>query len=155
MNIVRTVADVRHALRPRDVRAPIGFVPTMGALHAGHASLLRQARAESRTVVASIFVNPKQFNDPSDLARYPRTEEADAQVAAEAGVDVLFVPPVSEIFPVDFSTSLSMAGPALGFEGDASPRPLRRRRPGLSEALQHRGSRLRRTSVRRMRSRSP
>jgi pantoate--beta-alanine ligase len=121
VNLVRTVAALTRALHPRERQSPIGFVPTMGALHAGHASLFRQARAESRTVVASIFVNPKQFNDPSDLARYPRCEDADVRVAVDAGVDLLFVPPASEIYPVDLATKVSVAGPALGWEGAQRP----------------------------------
>src|ERR1700724_733339 len=77
----------------------IGFVPTMGALHEGHISLMRRARAESDVVVASIFVNPLQFAPTDDLARYPRNLEADAALAAEAGVDHLFAPDVAEMYP--------------------------------------------------------
>ena len=77
----------------------VGLVPTMGAFHAGHHSLMRAAREEQDSVVVSLFVNPAQFNDSHDLAAYPRTEANDAAEAAELGVDVLFAPPVSEIYP--------------------------------------------------------
>jgi pantoate--beta-alanine ligase len=117
MNIVRTIADVRAALAPHRRRSPIGFVPTMGALHEGHATLFRAARREAAHVVASVFVNPTQFDDPRDLAAYPRQEAADARVAAEAGVDILFVPDGDEIYPERFTTTVSVGGPAHGFEG--------------------------------------
>jgi pantoate--beta-alanine ligase len=117
MTIVRTVADLRAALAPHRRTPPIAFVPTMGALHEGHAALFRAARRESAHVVASIFVNPTQFDDPRDLAAYPRQEAIDAQLAAEAGVDTLFVPDGDEIYPESFATTVSVGGPAEGFEG--------------------------------------
>jgi pantoate--beta-alanine ligase len=120
MRTVRTVAELREALaEPRRAGRTIGLVPTMGALHEGHAALLERARAESDVVVMSLFVNPAQFNEAADLAAYPRTEEADAQIAAGAGVDVLFAPPVEEVYPDGFATTVKVAGPALGLEGDA------------------------------------
>lgn len=82
-----------------DAVATVGFVPTMGALHEGHATLVRQARAENDVVAASVFVNPLQFGDPADLENYPRTLEADLEVLAEAGCDVVFAPSVEQMYP--------------------------------------------------------
>lgn len=110
MIVVRTVADLRSALRDRRA-GTIGFVPTMGALHEGHVSLLRAARAHDDTLVLSIFVNPAQFDEQSDLAAYPRTEAADLAVAEEAGVDVVFAPDATEMYPPGFSTTVSVTGP--------------------------------------------
>jgi pantoate--beta-alanine ligase len=93
----------------------------MGALHAGHRALFHAARVEADVVVASIFVNPAQFNDPLDLANYPRSEHADAALAASAGVDLLFVPEVREIYPDGHATTLDLAGAALGYEGGHRP----------------------------------
>lgn len=100
MNVLRTIAEMRA--HPRT--GSVGLVPTMGALHAGHVALFEAAREECDTVVASLFVNPAQFSEDADLAAYPRDEEADAALAAEAGVDLLFAPPVEEIYPPGFST---------------------------------------------------
>jgi pantoate--beta-alanine ligase len=121
MKIVRTVAALRHTLDTRPTRGTVGFVPTMGALHEGHVALIRAARSASSFVVISIFVNPKQFNDMGDLSRYPRQESRDAELADEAGADVLFVPDVEEIYPGDHATNVHVAGPALGYEGDHRP----------------------------------
>jgi pantoate--beta-alanine ligase len=121
MKTVGRVADLRAALAPIRAAGRVGFVPTMGALHEGHISLFRQARAECATVVASVFVNPRQFDDPSDLAAYPRQEARDERLALEAGVDILFVPPVSEIYPDGHVTVVQVSGPALGFEGARRP----------------------------------
>ena len=109
MIVVRTVADLRAALRDRRGGA-IGFVLTMGALHEGHVSLLRAARAENDTLVLSIFVNPAQFDEQSDLAAYPRTEAADLAIADDAGVDVVFAPDAAEVYPPGFSTVVSVTG---------------------------------------------
>ena len=110
MIVVRTVADLRAVLR--ESRAGrIGFVATMGALHEGHASLLRAARTDSDTVVMSIFVNPTQFDGQADLAAYPRTEEADLALAAAEGVDVVFAPSAGEMYPAGFATTVSVTGP--------------------------------------------
>ena len=98
MKTYRTIEDVRAALEPRRT-GTIGLVPTMGALHAGHLSLIAAARAECATVVMSLFVNPTQFGEQADLASYPRDEQADAAVAAEAGVDLLFAPAASSSEP--------------------------------------------------------
>jgi pantoate--beta-alanine ligase len=119
---VRTVADVREALRePRRRGERIGLVPTMGAFHAGHLALLEAARGASDLVVVSLFVNPSQFNAADDLARYPRDEEADARAAAEAGVDLLFVPPASEMYPDGFDTWVDPGVLGTILEGAARP----------------------------------
>ncbi|WP_019179725.1 pantoate--beta-alanine ligase [Microbacterium yannicii] len=110
MIIVRTVSDLRTALRERR-DTPVGLVPTMGALHEGHLTLVRAARAENRTVVMSIFVNPTQFDEQADLAAYPRTEDRDAALAAEAGVDIVFAPDAAEMYPTGFATTVRIAGP--------------------------------------------
>jgi pantoate--beta-alanine ligase len=119
MEIVRTVRDLRAVLRPVRCdatlphRGSVGLVPTMGALHEGHLSLCRAARAENDVVVMSIFVNPTQFNDAADLAAYPREEAADAAMAAEAGVDVLFAPAAAEVYPPGFSATVELHGPIV------------------------------------------
>jgi pantoate--beta-alanine ligase len=103
VKVRRTVADVRAELEP--LRAgSIGLVPTMGALHEGHLSLLRTARAECDTVVMSLFVNPAQFSEAADLSSYPRDEERDLAVAEQAGVDVVFAPAQDEMYPPGFQT---------------------------------------------------
>jgi pantoate--beta-alanine ligase len=118
MNTVRTVADLRAALRParRDERT-IGLVPTMGALHDGHLSLIRHARATCDEVVVSLFVNPAQFNETADLAAYPRNEARDAALAAEAGADLLFAPDVPEVYPAGFATTVRVVGLTEAMEG--------------------------------------
>jgi pantoate--beta-alanine ligase len=117
MRIVRTVGELRDAVAgPRREGRTIGLVPTMGALHEGHAELLRRARADNDVVVMSLFVNPAQFDDAGDLAAYPRTEEADAAIARAEGVDLIFAPPPAEVYPPGFATTVSVAGPALGLE---------------------------------------
>jgi pantoate--beta-alanine ligase len=103
MRVCRTIEEIRAALGARR-DGSIGLVPTMGALHAGHVSLLHAARAECETVVMSLFVNPAQFGEAGDLARYPRDEERDLAQAAEAGVDLVFAPTTDEIYPPGFQT---------------------------------------------------
>ena len=98
MKVFHTVKELRSALDGCDPTG-IGFVPTMGALHAGHRSLVERARTENATVVVSVFVNPTQFNDKNDLVRYPRTPEADARLLEEAGADYVLMPSVEEIYP--------------------------------------------------------
>jgi pantoate--beta-alanine ligase len=118
VKIARTVDEVRSALR--DARAhgrAIGFVPTMGAFHAGHLSLMRRARAACGFVVVSLFVNPTQFNEAADLAAYPRDEAGDAAMAAAEGVDLLFAPPVDEIYPAGDSTVVEVHGLTEMLEG--------------------------------------
>src|ERR1700704_1999821 len=118
MRIVRTVQDVRAALaQPRLERRVIGLVPTMGAFHEGHLSLMRRARSECDVVVVSLFVNPAQFNESGDLEAYPRDEARDAAQASELGVDFLFAPSVQEIYPPGFATSVSVAGVTEVLEG--------------------------------------
>ncbi|HEX2102107.1 MAG TPA: pantoate--beta-alanine ligase [Solirubrobacteraceae bacterium] len=118
MRTVRTVAAVREALRaPRREARTIGLVPTMGALHEGHLSLIRAARAASDVVVVSLFVNPTQFNDPADLDSYPRDEARDAGLAQRAGADLLFAPPVAEVYPEGFATTVRVAGLTEHLEG--------------------------------------
>jgi pantoate--beta-alanine ligase len=121
MKIVRAIADLRACLASRRLLGPVGLVPTMGALHVGHVSLFDQARRETTTVVATVFVNPTQFNDPRDLALYPRPEAEDARLSASAGVDVLFIPTADEMYPKGYATSVHVDGAALGFEGDHRP----------------------------------
>ena len=118
MRILHTVAELRAALaQPRRAGDRIGLVPTMGALHEGHLSLMRCARADCDLVVVSLFVNPAQFNEPSDLASYPRDEHRDALLAADAGVDLLFAPEPDELYPAGFATTVSVAGLTDTLEG--------------------------------------
>jgi pantoate--beta-alanine ligase len=115
---VRTIAELRAALvAPRRAGATIGLVPTMGAFHDGHLSLMRRAREECDEVVVSLFVNPTQFDEPTDLAAYPRSEELDAGRAADVGVDYLFAPAADEVYPAGFSTTVSVAGLTETLEG--------------------------------------
>ncbi|WEG09258.1 pantoate--beta-alanine ligase [Microbacterium horticulturae] len=111
MQTLRTVAEVRavvHATRERG--GTVGLVPTMGAFHEGHLSLMRAARDAHDLVVVSLFVNPTQFGPSEDLAAYPRDEHRDARLAAQAGADVLFTPPVGEVYPDGYATSIHVAG---------------------------------------------
>jgi pantoate--beta-alanine ligase len=121
MRWVWTVPELRASLSHAKSGRRIGFVPTMGALHAGHVSLFRVARLECDVVVASIFVNPTQFDAAADLAAYPRQEDRDGEIAAEAGVDVLFVPAAGEVYRPGHATAIRVGGAALGFEGDHRP----------------------------------
>lgn len=100
MKIIDTVAALQLAVtEAKQQGLSVGLVPTMGALHEGHASLIRQCVAENQLTVVSVFVNPTQFNDPKDLQHYPRTFEADAQLIASLGGDIVFAPSVEEIYP--------------------------------------------------------
>ncbi|GAA1203712.1 pantoate--beta-alanine ligase [Microbacterium maritypicum] len=111
MRILRTIPEVRAAIREARVRGSmIGLVPTMGAFHDGHLSLMRAARAASDLVVVSLFVNPTQFGANEDLSAYPRDEARDAALAEAAGVDILFAPAPSEIYPEGFATNIHVAG---------------------------------------------
>lgn len=106
MRVVRTIG----ALRAARAEGRVGFVPTMGALHDGHLSLLQAARAENDTVVLSIFVNPTQFTESSDLAAYPRDEERDLALAERAGVDIVFAPDATELYPEGYATTVQVTG---------------------------------------------
>ena len=119
MQIVRTRAELRTVLAA--ATRPIGLVPTMGWLHDGHASLVDRARAESATVVVSIFVNPRQFGQSADFARYPRNEARDLAVCEASGVDVVFAPSVDEVYPPGFDTRVVVGAIAGPLEGAARP----------------------------------
>jgi pantoate--beta-alanine ligase len=101
--------------------AVVGVVPTMGALHDGHLSLARSAKADCDRVIVTIFVNPKQFNNPEDLARYPRTEDTDARLLARVGVDAIFAPPQEVVYPPGFASSVAVGGVAEPLEGAMRP----------------------------------
>ncbi len=112
MQIIRRLEALRAVLTEYSLAGePVALVPTMGALHAGHMALVDAARRRAARVVVSIFVNPMQFAPGEDLARYPRREAADAQMLSDAGIDILWAPPVEEIYPAGFATSVSVAGP--------------------------------------------
>ncbi|MGH2871755.1 MAG: pantoate--beta-alanine ligase [Solirubrobacteraceae bacterium] len=118
MITVREIATLRAELAPdRRAGRSIGLVPTMGALHDGHLSLIRAAREQTDVVVVSLFVNPAQFDDADDLTRYPRDERRDAELAAELGVAYLFAPAVEEIYPPGFATAVRVRGVSEGLEG--------------------------------------
>ena len=117
--VVRTRAGLRAAL---DAAArPIGLVPTMGWLHDGHRALMARARAENATAVVSIFVNPRQFGDPADLAQYPRSEARDLAICEAEGVDLVFAPSVEEVYPPGFDTVVAVGSIARPLEGAARP----------------------------------
>jgi pantoate--beta-alanine ligase len=112
MRTIRSVRELRTYVRQaRAAGRSIGLVPTMGALHEGHVSLIRAAHARNDETIVSLFVNPRQFGDAGDLAAYPRTEAEDAATAADAGAQVLFVPSVDEVYPDGFSTEIRISGP--------------------------------------------
>ena len=117
--VIRTRAELRAALA--DARRPIGLVPTMGWLHDGHTSLIERSRAETATTVVSIFVNPRQFGEATDFTRYPRNEARDLATCEAAGVDLVFAPPVEEVYPPGFDTVVSVGAIARPLEGAARP----------------------------------
>jgi pantoate--beta-alanine ligase len=121
MKTLHTIAELRDALDPLRGAGTIGLAPTMGALHEGHTALFDAARGECETVVATIFVNPAQFADPTDLERYPRAGEQDLDIAAAAGVDLLFAPAAAELYPPGFATWIEPEGAAAGLEGEYRP----------------------------------
>jgi pantoate--beta-alanine ligase len=118
--VARTITDLEEALGSRR-DGSIGLVPTMGAFHEGHLSLFRAAREESETVVVSLFVNPAQFANGEDLARYPRNEQRDLQLAEEIGVDLVFVPGADEMYPPGFQTWVEVEELGRGLEGEFRP----------------------------------
>ena len=119
MKTVRTVRELRDSLAAeRRAGRTIGLVPTMGSFHGGHLSLMERAREDCDVVVVSLFVNPTQFGIGEDLAAYPRDEARDIELAADAGVDVLFTPPVEEVYPDGFDVTVSVGGLTSILEGD-------------------------------------
>ena len=119
MRPIRSIADVHAALQgSRRAGRVIGLVPTMGALHEGHLSLLRRARQQCDVVVMSLFVNPAQFNEAADLVSYPRDEERDLALAEREGVDFVFAPSADEMYPPGFATTVSVAGLTEPLEGE-------------------------------------
>jgi pantoate--beta-alanine ligase len=123
MRTVSTVAELRKLLAPeRRAGRSIGLVPTMGFFHDGHLSLMRRARADNEVVVVSLFVNPAQFAPGEDFAAYPRDERRDTELAEAEGVDILFSPPVEEVYPEGFDTIVSVGGLTDTLEGDEAQR---------------------------------
>ena len=121
VNLVTNLAEWRAIRTAIDPRVQIGFVPTMGALHPGHAALFRRSATECEVTVASIFVNPAQFNQPADLAAYPRTLEADRAVAQAAGVSYLIVPSTAEIYPDGYRYRMVETERSRTLEGEFRP----------------------------------
>ncbi|MEY4983284.1 MAG: hypothetical protein RIR62_1550 [Pseudomonadota bacterium] len=120
--ILRTVAELRAVVRGWKAEGHVvGVVPTMGALHDGHLSLARRAKAECGRVITTIFVNPKQFNNPDDLKKYPRSEDADAALLRWVGVEVVFAPAPEEVYPAGFVTTVSVGGVSEPLEGALRP----------------------------------
>ncbi len=117
--VVRTRDELRAALggAPR----PVGLVPTMGWLHEGHRALMRRAREDNATTVVTIFVNPRQFNEASDYTRYPRAEDRDLAICEEERVDLVFAPPVEEVYPPGFDSVVSVGAVSRPLEGAARP----------------------------------
>lgn len=120
--IIRTVAELRPIVRGWKAAGDmVGVVPTMGALHEGHLSLARAGKRECERVITTIFVNPKQFNNPDDLKKYPRTEEADVALLSSVGVDVVFIPHAEDVYPDGFITTVSVGGVSEPLEGRMRP----------------------------------
>ncbi len=120
--LLRRVDDLRAAVRGwKAAGQMVGVVPTMGALHAGHISLVQAAKAGCDRVIVTIFVNPTQFNRPEDLAKYPRTEDADLAMLTAAGVDAVFAPPPDEVYPDGFTTKIHIGGVSGPLEGERRP----------------------------------
>jgi len=119
---IRTIAWMKQAARQARAESRIiGFVPTMGALHAGHTALVQRAKQDCSLVIASIFVNPKQFGPKEDFTKYPRTIEADSEKFSAAGVDTLFLPEAPEIYPAGFATYVTVEGLSDRLEGRSRP----------------------------------
>lgn len=121
-DIIREVSSLRDRVKHwKAAGKSVGVVPTMGALHEGHLSLVRAALSDCDHVIVTIFVNPKQFNNPDDLKKYPRTEDADAALLAPLGIDVIFAPMPPEVYPDGFVTTVSVAGISGPLEGAHRP----------------------------------
>jgi pantoate--beta-alanine ligase len=122
MAVARSVASLRQTVGEwRTAGQRVGLVPTMGAIHAGHLALVRAAQAECDRVVASLFVNPKQFGPSEDFAAYPRDEATDRAAFARGGVDLVFAPTVAEMYPAGFVTAVQVGGPSEGMDGAHRP----------------------------------
>ena len=119
IRVLRTRAELRAALA--EAERPVGLVPTMGWLHEGHRSLMRRARAENATTVATIFVNPRQFNEAADFRGYPRDEERDIGICEAEGMDIVWIPETDEVYPPGFDTSVRVGAVAEPLEGAARP----------------------------------
>ena len=119
IRVLRTRADLRNALAT--VARPLGLVPTMGWLHDGHRSLMRRARTDNATTIATVFVNPRQFNEAADYQRYPRNEARDLAICADEGIDLVFAPGVDEVYAPGFDTIVSVGALARPLEGAARP----------------------------------
>ena len=119
MQVLRSRRELRAALA--DVDRPLGLIPTMGWLHEGHRSLMQRARADNATAIATIFVNPRQFNEAADYQRYPRNEARDLEICADEGIDLVFAPGVDEVYPPGFDTTVSVGAIARPLEGAARP----------------------------------
>lgn len=122
MQIVRTVIELKNAVKAfRSEGNVVGLVPTMGALHEGHISLVERCKKENDITVVSVFVNPTQFNNKEDLQTYPRTEEADSKLLKEAGCDILFMPTVEEVYPESDTRVFELGSVAQVMEGAKRP----------------------------------
>jgi pantoate--beta-alanine ligase len=119
VRVVPSLAELRE--RHRDLPRPIGVVPTMGYLHEGHAALMRRAREECASVIVTLFVNPTQFGPNEDFTRYPRDFERDSRLCEKAGVDLLYAPPIEQVYPEGFSTSVDVGGLSARWEGEHRP----------------------------------
>ena len=117
--VVRTRSELREALA--ESARPLGLVPTMGWLHDGHRSLMRRARADDATTIATIFVNPRQFNEAADFQQYPRNEARDLAICEDEGLDLVFAPSVEEVYPPGFDTLVSVGAVSRPLEGAARP----------------------------------
>lgn len=117
--VLRSRSELREALA--SASRPVGLVPTMGWLHAGHRALMRQARAENPTTVVTIFVNPRQFDQATDYTRYPRNEAQDLAICEAEGVDLVWAPPVEEVYPPGFDTTVTVGAVARPLEGASRP----------------------------------
>lgn len=122
MQIIRQLDELRSALKHlRQMKESVGLVPTMGALHAGHMQLVKVAQESNDAVVVSIFVNPAQFGEGEDLDAYPRQEAADVKLLEQAGVDIVWIPAVDQVYPSGFATNVSVSGVSNGLCGGARP----------------------------------